>query len=80
MGAIFLIVVLIIAVIVLVVYNISINKKVQNLNNVNQKVTSLNVLQEFMSTIGEEETVDNKIIKINNISFLETLREKMSNN
>ena len=67
MGAIFLIVVLIIAVIVLVVYNISINKKVQNLNNVNQKVTSLNVLQEFMSTIGEEETVDNKIIKINNI-------------
>ena len=67
MGAIFLIIVLIIVVVILVVYNISINKKVQNLNNVNQKVTSLNVLQEFMSTIGEEETVDNKIIKINNI-------------
>lgn len=67
MGAILLISVLIIAVIILVIYNVSINKKIQNLNNINQKVTSLNVLQEFMSTIGEEETVDNKIIKINNI-------------
>ena len=28
------------------------------MNNVNQRVTSLNVLQEFMSTIGEEESVN----------------------
>ena len=51
----------------LLVYNVNMNKKIQNLKSVNQKVTSLNVLQEFMSTIGEEETVDAKIIKINNI-------------
>ena len=62
-----LIVILVIIVLSLLVYNININKKIQNLNNVNQKVTSLNVLQEFMSTIGEEESVDNKITKINNI-------------
>ena len=61
------IVILVIVVLVLLVYNIMINKQIQNLNNVNQKVTSLNVLQEFMSTIGEEESVDNKIVKINNI-------------
>ena len=61
------IVILVIIVLVLLVYNIMINKQIQNLNNVNQKVTSLNVLQEFMSTIGEEESVDNKIVKINNI-------------
>ena len=61
------IVILVIVVLVLLVYNIKINKHIQDLNNVNQKVTSLNVLQEFMSTIGEEESVDNKIIKINNI-------------
>lgn len=67
MGMIFLIVVLIIIILALLVYNININKKMQNLNNVNQKVTSLNVLQEFMSTIGEEESVDKKITKINNI-------------
>lgn len=51
----------------LIIYNVSINKKIQNLNNVNQKVANLNVLQEFMSTIGEEESVENKIQKINNI-------------
>ena len=64
---IFLIVILVIVILILLVYNININKKIQDLNNVNQKVTSLNVLQEFMNTIGEEETVDNKISKINTI-------------
>ena len=64
---IFLIVILVIVILALLVYNIKINKRIQDLNNVNQKVTSLNVLQEFMSTIGEEESVDNKITKINNI-------------
>lgn len=61
------IIILVIVVLALLVYNIKINKQIQDLNNVNQKVTSLNVLQEFMSTIGEEESVDNKITKINNI-------------
>ena len=62
-----IIVILIIVVIGLLAYNLQINKKIQELNNVNQKVTSLNVLQEFMATIGEEESVNNKINKINNI-------------
>lgn len=61
------IVILVIVILVLLVYNYKINKQIQDLNNINQKVTSLNVLQEFMNTIGEEETVDNKITKINNI-------------
>ena len=51
----------------LLIYNINLNKKIQNLNSVNQKVTNLNVLQEFMSTIGEEESVNNKLEKINSI-------------
>ena len=59
--------ILVIVVLALLAYNIKINKQIQDLNNLNQKVTSLNVLQEFMSTIGEEESVDNKITKINNI-------------
>lgn len=62
-----IIIVLVIVALGLLVYNLKINKQIQELSNVNQKVTSLNVLQEFMSTIGEEETVDNKISKINNI-------------
>lgn len=67
MGSVILIGILVLAILGLVVYNVTINKKLQNLSNVNQKVTSLNVLQEFMSTIGEEESVNNKIAKINNI-------------
>ena len=62
-----LVVILIVIIVLLIIYNIKINKQIVDLNNVNQKVTSLNVLQEFMNTIGEEETVDNKITKINNI-------------
>jgi len=62
-----LIIALLIFVFVLLMYNININKKIQDLNNIKQKVTNLDVLQEFMSAIGEEESVDNKIQKINNI-------------
>lgn len=67
MGMLILIFVLVVVIVILLVYNVNINKRIQELNNIHQKVTSLNVLQEFMNTIGEEESVDNKIIKINNI-------------
>ena len=62
-----LIVILVIFILVLILYNVNINKKLQDLNKVNQKVNNLNILQEFMTTIGEEESVDSKINKINNI-------------
>ena len=61
------IIVLVLIVIILVVYNISIHKKIQTFNNINQKITSLNVLQDFMNTIGEYSSVDEKIKKINDI-------------
>lgn len=62
--AIFILLALIIA---LILYNYKINKKIQELNSVNQKVNNLNILQDFMSTIGEDESVENKIEKINDI-------------
>lgn len=49
------------------IYNMSINKKIQNFHNLNQKITSLNVLQDFMNTISELNSVDEKIKKINDI-------------
>ena len=49
------------------VYNIVIYKRIQNFKNVNQKITGLNVLQDFMNTIGEYTSVDEKIEKINEI-------------
>jgi len=48
-------------------YNISVHKKIDTFSNLNQKIVSLNVLQEFMDTISEEKTADEKIKKINDI-------------
>ena len=62
-----IIAILVIIVLTLLAYNVVISKRIQEYKNTNQKIKSLNVLQEFMNTIGEDETVDNKIAKINNI-------------
>lgn len=62
-----IVVVLIIIIIALLAYNISTHKKLQAFNNLNQKIINLNVLQDFMATIGEVSTVEDKIQKINDI-------------
>lgn len=62
-----IVVVLVAIVFGLLAYNVVIHRKIQDFRNTDQKIKSLNVLQEFMSTIGEESTVDGKISKINNI-------------
>lgn len=49
------------------IYNWSINKKINNFNNLNQKVTNLNILQDFMDTISKTSSVEEKITQINNI-------------
>lgn len=62
-----IVVILIAAVIGLVIYNLNIHKKIQTYKNINQKINNLSVVQEFMSTIGDNSTVDDKIKKINNV-------------
>lgn len=62
-----IIIILVIVILALLAYNVIINKKIEQYKSVSQKVVSLNVLQEFMNTIGEETTVEGKINKINNI-------------
>ena len=59
--------VLIAAIVVLVAYNIHIQKKIEAFNNINQKISNLSVLQDFMKVAGEEETVEDKLNKINEI-------------
>lgn len=61
------IILLVLIIVLLMVYNMSIHKKIQNFNNLNQKITSLNILQDFMNTISEVTSVDEKIKKINDI-------------
>lgn len=66
-GLIVFIIVLLGIAIALVVYNMNLKKKLQTLDNTNQKVNSLNVLQDFMNTISEQITADEKIKRINDI-------------
>lgn len=63
----YLIIILVIIIVALMVYNMIVYKKIQSYNNINQKVTGLNVLQGFMNTIGEATSADDKIKKINDI-------------
>ena len=51
----------------LIIYNINIHKKIQQFNNLNRQANNLRVLQDFLSTIGECSSVDEKITKINEI-------------
>lgn len=62
-----IIILLVIIVMVLMIYNYSVHKKIDTFSNLNQRVTSLNVLQEFMNTLGENTTIKEKLESINDI-------------
>ena len=51
----------------LLIYNMTIHKKIQQFNNLSRQANNLRVLQDFLSTIGESLPVDEKIKKINDI-------------
>jgi len=59
--------VLVLIIITLIVYNMRIHDKITKFQNISQKITSINVLQEFMNTIGEDLSPDQKLRKINEI-------------
>jgi GGDEF domain-containing protein len=60
-------IILVMAIIGLIVYNLSISKKINTFKNINQRITNLNVLQEFIDTIGKDSPVDDKLEVINEI-------------
>ena len=62
-----IVLVLIIVIAGLIIYNVTIHKKIHAFNNLNQKIINLNVLQDFMTTIGEVSSVEDKIKRINEI-------------
>ena len=59
--------VLVIIDLTLIVYNYSVHKKIETYSNLNQRITSLNVLQEFMKTLGENSSIQEKLENINDI-------------
>ena len=61
------IIILIAIVIALTIYNMSIHNKIKAFSNINERINSLSVLQDFMNAVGEESSVGEKIKKINDI-------------
>ena len=61
------IILLVVIVIVLVIYNYFVHKKIETFSTLNQRVKNLNVLQEFMNTLGENATITEKLENINDI-------------
>ena len=62
-----IIILLVVIIVFLMLYNMSVHKKIETFSNLNQKIMSLNVLQEFMDTVSQEKSADEKISKINEI-------------
>lgn len=62
-----IIIILIFIIVTLIIYNMSIHKKITSFSNLNDKINSLNVLQNFMDTMGEYLSVDEKLKRINSI-------------
>ena len=58
---------LVVLIIILIMYNIHIQKKIDTYNNINQQISNLSVLQDFMKVAGEEDSVEAKLNKINEI-------------
>lgn len=61
------IILLVIIVVVLVIYNYYVHKKIETFSTLNQRVKNLNVLQEFMNTLGENDTISEKLENVNDI-------------
>lgn len=59
--------ILVTVIIILLIYNMAIHKKIQQFNNLSRQANNLRVLQDFLSTVGECSSVDEKIQKINDI-------------
>ena len=67
MPIIIVILILVIIIVLLMIYNMSIHKKIESFKNLNEKVTNLNILQDFMDTISKTSSTEEKIKQINNV-------------
>ena len=59
--------VLLVAISVLVIYNIQVQRKIEEYKNLEERRNKLSVIQDFLNVAGEGTTVDDKLNKINDI-------------
>lgn len=62
-----IIIILVFIIAVLTIYNMSIHTKIQEFQNLHQKATNLNIIQDFINIAGSDIPVENKIKEINNV-------------
>ena len=62
-----IIIILIFIIAVLTIYNMIIHNKIRDFQSIHQKVTNLNIIQDFINIAGSDMPVDNKIKEINNV-------------
>ena len=62
-----IIIILVFIIAVLTIYNMSIHSKIRDFQSLHQKVTNLNIIQDFINIAGSEMPVNNKIKEINNV-------------
>lgn len=62
-----IIIILVIISMILLVYNFQIHNKIETFRNINKRVNSLNVLQDFMNTLGNNQSIEEKLNGINDI-------------
>ena len=62
-----IIIILVFIIAVLVIYNMSIHTKIRDFQSLHQKVTNLNIIQDFINIAGSDMPVNNKIKEINNV-------------
>ena len=65
--AVVIIIILVLVIAVLTIYNMSIHKKIQDFQNLHQKVSNLNIIQEFINIAGNNMSVDQKIEAMNEV-------------
>jgi len=62
-----LVIILVLAITTLIIYNLSLYKKIQAFKLQGNRITNLNVLQDFMNIVGSDLKVDDKIKAINDV-------------
>lgn len=58
---------LVLVILTLIFYNVHLQKKIESFNNINARINNLSVLQDFMSLAGDEDSVESKIKRMNEI-------------
>ena len=62
-----IVIILVLVILVLTIYNISMNNRIQKFRTMENTITNLSIMQDFINIVGNDMSVDDKIKELNNI-------------